>query len=98
MAASDEILLLLYEYGPQMASKRETYRGPHREKIAAERDAGRMIAAGPYDPPTGGLLVFKGVDRDYVEAFVAADPYNTAGLVASYRIQPWTPLWESFVK
>jgi uncharacterized protein len=93
---SDDILLLLYEYGPKMAEQRETYRGPHREKIAAEREAGRVIAAGPFDPPTGGMLVFKGVDREHVEAFVATDPFNQAGLIASHRIQPWMPLWESF--
>ena len=97
MASSDDILLLLYEYGPTMAEHRETYRAAHREKIAAEREAGRLIAAGPYDPPTGGLLIFKGVNREYVDKFVAADPYHVAGLVASYRVQPWTPLWESFV-
>lgn len=97
MASNDDILLLLYDYGPEMAEQRETYRGAHREKIAAEREAGRLIAAGPYHPPTGGLLVFKGVDREHVEAFVADDPFKLAGLIASYRVQPWTPLWESFV-
>jgi uncharacterized protein YciI len=94
--AADDVLLLIYEYVPDMAVRREPHIGPHREKIAAEREAGRAVAAGPFDPPTGGLLVFRGVDREHVEAFVASDPYNEAGLIASYRVQPWVPLWEPF--
>lgn len=94
--ASDDVLLLLYEYVPDMAERREPHRGRHREKIAAEHEAGRVVAAGPYDPPTGGLIIFRGVGREHVEAFVASDPYMEAGLIASYRVQPWLPLWETF--
>lgn len=95
--AADDVLLLLYEYVPDMAERREPHRAPHRAKIAGEREAGRVVGAGPFDPPTGGLIIFRGVDREHVEAFVASDPYNEAGLIASYRVQPWLPLWETFV-
>jgi uncharacterized protein len=94
--AADDVLLLLYEYVHDMAERREPHRAPHRAKIAAEREAGRVVGAGPYDPPTGGLIIFRGVDREHVEAFVASDPYNEAGLIASHRVQPWLPLWETF--
>jgi uncharacterized protein YciI len=33
--------------------------------------------------------VFKGVGRDHVEQFVAADPYVTAELVTAWRVEPW---------
>lgn len=89
MASDDVHHLLLYEYVPDMAERREPYRAPHRERITTEREAGRLVAAGAFDPPTGGALVFKGVDREHVEAFVAGDPYMEAGLITSWRVQRW---------
>jgi len=89
MAADEIHHLLLYDYVEDMADRRGPYRGPHLERIKAERDAGRITTAGAFDPPSGAAIVFAGVDRAYVEAFVAADPYVVAGLVASWRVQRW---------
>lgn len=95
--ASDGVLqLLLYEYVPDMAQRREPHRDAHRERITAEREAGRIVAAGAFDPPTGGALVFRGVDPEHVEEFVAADPYMQAGLITSWSVRPWRVLWEAF--
>lgn len=96
MPESAAFHLLLYEYVPDMLERREPYRDPHRARIAAEREAGRIVAAGAFDPPTGGALVFKGVDREHVEAFVAGDPYLQAGLITSWRVWPWAILWDAF--
>jgi uncharacterized protein YciI len=93
MAADDVLHLLLYEYVPDMAQRREPYRGAHRDRITAEREAGVIVTAGAFDPPTGGALVFKGVDPEYVEAFVTADPYMQGGLITSYSVRRWTTLW-----
>jgi uncharacterized protein YciI len=81
--------LLLYEYVPDMAERRGPHRGPHLERIAAEREAGHIGAAGAFDPPTGAAIVFTGVDRQHVEAFVAADPYHLAGLISAWRVERW---------
>jgi uncharacterized protein YciI len=88
--------LLLYEYVPDMERRREPYREPHRARIAAEREAGRIVAAGAFEPTTGGALVFSGVDRAHVEAFASADPYLEAGLITSWRVQRWALLWNAF--
>jgi uncharacterized protein YciI len=48
----------------------------------AERRAGRELK--------GGALVFRDVSPDDIEAFVAADPYVTAGLVTSHQIERWS--------
>ncbi len=93
MAADDLLHLLLYEYVPDMEQRREPHRGPHRERITTEREAGVLVSAGAFDPPTGGALVFKGVDRDYVAAFVAADPYMHAGLITNWTVHRWATLW-----
>lgn len=89
MAADAEHHLLLYEYVPDMAERRGPHRGPHLERVAAEREAGHVGLAGAFDPPDGAAMVFTGVDRDYVEGFVAEDPYHRAGLITSWRIERW---------
>ena len=82
--------LLLYEYVEDMANRRGPYREAHLERIHAEKAVGRVTLAGALgDPASGGAIVFKGVDRAHVEAFVDDDPYVQAGRVASWRIEPW---------
>jgi uncharacterized protein len=82
--------LLLYDYVDNMLERRVPHRDAHMHGIAAERESGRVIMAGPLgDPPIGAAIVFRGVDRDVVEAFVRGDPYVAAGLVTNYRIELW---------
>ncbi len=82
--------LLLYDYVENMAELRAPYRDAHLERIAAERDAGRITIAGALgDPPTGAAIVFKGATDEQIEEFVRGDPYVQAGLVTAWRIQPW---------
>jgi uncharacterized protein len=90
MADAESHQLLLYEYVEDMAERRGPYREAHLERIRAQRDAGKLVMAGALgNPPTGGALAFKGVEREEVEQFVHADPYFEAGLVTSFRIEPW---------
>ncbi len=90
MAGAGDHFLLLYVYVDGMAERRGPFREPHLDHIRAEQAAGRVIMAGALGtPPTGGAMVFRGVELDYVERFVAADPYVEAGLVLSYRVEPW---------
>ncbi|MEO6859714.1 MAG: YciI family protein [Solirubrobacteraceae bacterium] len=81
--------LLIYGYVPDMAERRGPHRKAHLERITAERAAGHLVSAGAFDPPTGGAFIFRGVDREHVEAFVAADPYQHAGLITSWRVERW---------
>jgi uncharacterized protein YciI len=89
MADRDLHHILIYTYVPDMAQRREPHRTAHLQRIIAERDTGRIAFAGAFDPPTGGAFVFRGVEREHVEAFVAADPYHQNGLVTDYRIERW---------
>ncbi len=81
--------LLLYEYVEDMVERRAAHRQPHLRHIGTEREAGRITEAGAFAPPVGAALVFAGVEREHVEAFVAADPYYQAGLITSWRIERW---------
>jgi uncharacterized protein len=90
MSNSSTHHILFYEYAPDMGQRRGPYREAHLARIFAEREAGRLVMAGALgDPPHAGALVFRDVTPDEIEAFVAADPYVTAGLVTAHRIERW---------
>ncbi|MBO0768012.1 MAG: hypothetical protein J2O48_04920 [Solirubrobacterales bacterium] len=83
--------LLLYEYVENMAERRGPHREAHLAHLRAARDAGKVGLAGALgSPPSGGAIQFKDATEAEIEAFVQADPYNRAGLISSYRIEPWT--------
>jgi uncharacterized protein len=81
--------VLIYSYVPDILERRAPHRAEHLAKIAAAKEDGRLVMAGPIgDPPNGGLLVFNA--RDAAEGFARADPYVEAGLVTEWRVEPWT--------
>jgi uncharacterized protein YciI len=91
MTGADPHYMLFYDYVEDMAARRGPYRSEHLERIAAEREQGRVVMAGALgDPPRGAAIVFKGVDAAAVEEFARADPYVTAGLVPHWRVERWT--------
>lgn len=82
--------VLTYVYVDDILELRKPHREGHLGHIRRWSDErGLVIAGATGDPPSGGLFVFEG-DHAEVEAFVAADPYGEAGLIAEYRIEPWT--------
>lgn len=63
----------------------------HREFLAENFAAGRLLLCGPQVPREGGLILASGsMSRAEVEAMVETDPFKTAG-VADYRIVEFTP-------
>jgi uncharacterized protein len=82
--------VLFYEYVADIAERRVPHREEHLKRIEALRAADRLIVAGAYgDPPAGGVIGFKGLTKEEVEAWADTDPYTTAGLVVSRRVEPW---------
>jgi uncharacterized protein YciI len=83
--------LLLYDYVESVLDRRGPYRSDHLGRIKAEQDAGRVAMAGALgDPPSGAAIVFRGVEREFVEDFARADPYVRAGLVPTWRVERWS--------
>lgn len=81
--------LLVYEYVEDMATRRAPHRDAHLELIRRYADDGKLVIAGAIgDPVHGGLLAFRSAAD--AEAFAAADPYGAAGLITSWRVEPWT--------
>lgn len=84
----EPLQLLIYEYVPDMAERRAPHREGHLALIQEYHADGRLVIAGGIgDPVHGGLLAFR--TRADADAFVAADPYGSAGLVVSSRVEPW---------
>lgn len=81
--------LLVYEYVPDMAERRAPHREGHLALIQRFHADGRCVIAGALgDPPHSGLLAFR--TPEDATAFAAEDPYGSAGLVTSSRVEPWT--------
>lgn len=73
-----------------MADRRGPYREAHLERIASAREAGRIVMAGALgEPPKGGAIVFKGLGPEEIQRFVSDGPYVQAGLVTTWRVEPW---------
>jgi uncharacterized protein YciI len=82
--------LLLYVYSDDIAERRGPYRDEHLRRIGVEKDAGRIVMAGAIgDPINGGAMAWTGATPEEIEAFVQGDPYLEAGLIRSYRVEPW---------
>jgi uncharacterized protein YciI len=89
MALSGPHYVLFYDYVDDILERRVPHREAHLAGIRAAKDDGRISMAGPLgDPPRGAAIVFS--DPDAAEAFAAADPYVTNGLVTDRRVELWT--------
>jgi uncharacterized protein YciI len=85
---SELLHLLVYEYVPDMTERRAPHREGHLDLIRRYHADDRIVIAGGIGVPVhGGLLAFR--EAADAEAFVAEDPYGTAGLVVSSRVELW---------
>ena len=83
--------LLLYDLASDYLEKRPEFRKEHLALAWAASERGELILGGALsDPVDQAVLLFNVKSPDVVERFVAADPYVKHGLVARWRIRPWT--------
>jgi uncharacterized protein YciI len=91
------VCILTYAYVEDILERRSPHREAHLAEIERRvAEGGLVIAGATGDPPTGALFVFEGEadPGDRARAFMDADPYVAAGLVAESRIEPWTVVAE----
>ena len=82
--------ILFYDYVDDVLERRGPHRPDHLAHIAAAKEAGQIVMAGPVgDPVHGAVIVFSDASVDQIEGFAATDPYVVAGLVRARRIEPW---------
>ena len=54
-------------------------------------DRGELLLGGALaNPLDGAVLLFRGESAAVAEAFAAADPYVTHGLVTRWRVREWS--------
>ncbi len=84
---------------PDSLAGRKQARTAHLARVAALRDAGRLILAGPYpaidstEPGeagyTGSLIVAEFPNFDAATAWATADPYVAAGVWNGVTVKPF---------
>jgi uncharacterized protein len=90
----EKLHILFYEYVEDVVEGGGSHHEGHLALIKRWHDEGRIsIAGGVGDPPHAGLIVLREDDLDAAQAaaeeFVAEDPYQPAGLVTSWRVEPF---------
>ena len=87
----ERLHILFYEYVPDMLERRDPHREGHVALIKRWNEEGRVAIAGALgDPVNGGAIVLRADDpQAAAEEFVAEDPYQPAGLVTGWRVEPF---------
>jgi uncharacterized protein YciI len=83
--------LLLYDVTPDYLERRGTFRNDHLALAWAAQGRGELVLAGALaEPADGAVFLFQGESPAAAQAFAEADPYVKNGLVARWRVRPWT--------
>jgi uncharacterized protein YciI len=82
--------LLFYDVAPDYLERRVALRAAHLARAWAAVGRGELVLGGALaDPVDGAVLLFSCDSPAPVEAFAAADPYVTNGLVTRWRVRVW---------
>jgi uncharacterized protein len=91
MTAVERLHLLLYDYVPDVLERRAPHREAHLALLRRWQEDGRLVMAGAVgEPPHGAVVVLRVAGAEEARELVDADPYVDAGLVVSWRVEPWT--------
>ncbi len=63
----------------------------HRAHLRALHAQGSLVAAGPFLPRTGGLLILHGRDLEEIHTLIRDDPFNTRK-IARFDVREWNPV------
>ena len=81
---------LTYHVSSDYLERRPAFRAEHLALARAAHARGELLLAGAFtDPADAALLVWRCASKQPIEAFVAADPYVTNGLVTRWEIREW---------
>jgi uncharacterized protein len=73
--------------------RRMQVRPAHREYLTSLREAGKLVAAGPFADETGALLVYEVADEAELREILAKDPYTAAAVYEIAALNEWQPLF-----
>jgi uncharacterized protein len=61
----------------------------HREYLGKLKEAGKIVASGPFEDDSGALIIYEADTQAEAEAMIDNDPFRKAGVFQSYTIKPW---------
>ena len=83
--------LLFYDVVDGYAERRLPLRTAHLTHARQAVARGELVLGGAFaNPVEGAVLLFRGSSPAVAQAFAAADPYVTHGLVTKWRVREWT--------
>lgn len=83
--------MLIYDLAPDYLERRAALRDEHLALAWAAHDRGELLLGGALaEPVDTAILLFQGDTPAAAEQFARADPYVHHGLVAGWRVRPWT--------
>jgi uncharacterized protein len=83
--------LLFYEFVPDYLERRGALRSEHLVYAWRAHERGELILGGALaDPVDQGIVLFQGESPEVARRFAESDPYVKNGLVARWRVRPWT--------
>ncbi|OGV32289.1 MAG: GTP cyclohydrolase [Legionellales bacterium RIFCSPHIGHO2_12_FULL_35_11] len=72
-------------------SEVEKYLAAHREFLDYYYKLGLILASGPMNPRTGGIVIALVKDREYLESILTKDPFHQAE-ISEYHITEFMPV------
>jgi uncharacterized protein len=66
-------------------------RPAHRQYMAELNGQNKLWAAGPFSDGTGALFIYEAPDLHGAEEILRADPYFTGKVLATSKLQAWSP-------
>jgi uncharacterized protein len=83
--------LMMYDLSPDYLERRSQFRAEHLRLAWESQERGELVLAGALTEPVDtAILLFNGDSPEAAMRFAAADPYVKNGLVAGWRVRPWT--------
>ncbi|MFC0622763.1 YciI family protein [Kribbella deserti] len=73
--------------------RRMAARPAHREYLGELREAGKLVAAGPFVDQTGAMLFYDVADEAELRDILAKDPYTPANCYEVVLLTEWQPLF-----
>ncbi len=64
-------------------------RPEHRAYLGRLKEQGKLFASGPFTDDSGALIIYEADSEDEVRRLIADDPFQRAGVFASYQIRAW---------
>jgi uncharacterized protein YciI len=87
------LFVVQFRFDVAETDRRLEVRPAHREYLTELKEAGKLIAAGPFTDQTGALLVYDVADEAELREILAKDPYTPHDVYEIATLAEWQPLF-----